>query len=111
MPVRRNHCASTSGALAMSSGYTTVLACVRCSQAPVGGPDRPMPAGPEKPACNSPLAIMLASDLPSGACTTLGGNLRLVTCSSSSTTQVTLEESSPYSLTKIPRVHTPVVTE
>ena len=70
-----------------------------------------MPAGPENAACSSPAAIMPASDLPSGACTTLGGSLSVVTCSSSSTTQVTFEESRPYSLMKMPRVHTPVVTE
>ena len=45
-----------------------------CSQAPVGGPARPMPAWPVKPACSSPLAIMPASDFPSGAWTTFGGS-------------------------------------
>ena len=70
-----------------------------------------MPAGPVKPACNSPLAIMLASDFPGGAWMTFSGSLSVVTCSSSSTTQVTFEASRPYSLVKIPRVHTPVVTE
>ena len=54
---------------------------------------------------------MSASDFPSGACTTFGGSFKAVTCSSSSTTQVTFEESRPYSLTKMPRVQTPVVTE
>ena len=70
-----------------------------------------MPAGPVKPACSSPLAIMPASDFPSGAWTTFGGSFSVVTCSSSSTTQVTFEESMPYSLAKMPRVQTPVVTE
>ena len=50
---------------------------------------------------------MAANDLPDGACTTFGGNSSDATCSSSSTTQVTLAESSPYSLVKIPRVQTP----
>ena len=59
----------------------------------------------------SPLAIMLASDLPSGAWTTFGGSFSVVTCSSSSTTQVTFDESISYSLVKMPRVQTPVVTE
>src|SRR5262249_9913326 len=111
MPVRLNQVASTCTALLISSGYTSAGCCPPCSQAPVGGPARPMPAGPLKPAEISPLAIMPASDFPSGAYTTFGGSFRLVTCSSSSTTQVTLDESSPYSLTKMPRVHTPVVTE
>src|SRR5262249_47937197 len=111
MPVRLNQSASTCAALASSSGEVSAGFCRPCSQPPVGGPARPIPAGPVKPAAISPLAIMLASDLPSGACTTLDGSFRLVTCYSSSTTQVTLDESSPYSLTKMPRVHTPVVTE
>ncbi len=42
---------------------------------------------------------------------TFGGSFSVVTCSSSSTTQVTFEESIPYSLVKMPRVQTPVVTE
>ena len=81
------------------------------SQPLIGGPARPTPAGPVKPAWISPDAIMLCSDLPGGAWMTFGGSLSVVTCSSSSTTQVTLEASRPYSLTKMPRVHTPVVTE
>ena len=42
---------------------------------------------------------------------TLGGSLSVVTCSSSSTTQVTFELSTPYSSASIPRVQMPVETE
>ena len=41
---------------------------------------------------------MLTSDLPSGAWTTLGGNCICVTCSSSSTTQVTFDDLDGQSL-------------
>src|SRR6202050_4407827 len=111
MPVDRYHSASTSAASAMSSGYFCLAFWPPPSQLPTGGPARPIPAGPVKPACSSPFAIIVAIDLPSGVCTTLGGTSSVVTCSSSSTTQVTLDESRPYSLLKIPLVHTPVVTE
>src|SRR6516225_9400292 len=113
MPLRRNQSASTCSTLATSSGYVSAAAAaaLALSHPLIGGPARPTPAGPVNPAWISPAFIMLCSDLPSGACTTLGGSLSAVTCSSSSTTQVTLEESNPYSLMKMPRVHTPVVTE
>ena len=81
------------------------------SQFLIGGPARPTPAGPLKPAWISPDFIMLCSDFSSGACITLGGSVSVVTCSSSSTTQVTPGESRPYSFMKMPRVQTPVVTE
>src|SRR5262249_21154242 len=86
-------------------------AALALSQPLTGGPARPTPAGPVNPASISPVFIMLCSDLPFGACTTFGGRLSAVTCSSSSATQVTFEEASPYSFRKMPRVHTPVVTE
>src|SRR6516162_7355145 len=113
MPLRRNQSASTCSTLAINSGKVSAAAAasLAASQPLIGGPARPTPAGPVNPAWISPAFIMLCSDLPSGACTTLGGNCKLDTCSSSSTTQVTFDESSPYSLTKMPRVHTPVVTE
>jgi hypothetical protein len=50
---------------------------------------------PEKPAEISPLAIISTNDLPAGAWITLGGSFSSRTCSSSSTTQVTFELSSP----------------
>jgi hypothetical protein len=54
---------------------------------------------------------MSASELPSGAWMTFGGSFSWVTCSSSSTTQVTFDESRPNSSISTWRVHTPVVTE
>src|SRR5262249_55431760 len=44
-----------------------------------------MPAGPVCAPWSSPAAIIETSDLPAGACTTFGGSLSSLTCSSSST--------------------------
>ena len=52
-----------------------------------------------------------AYSVTTGAWITLAGSFNCVTCSSSSTTQVTLLESRPNSSISTWRVHTPVVTE